>query len=614
MTQPIPSPDEQRGGHGLAWIEPRVRLGHALRAVLAEGYGRSGLAADAMAGVVVAIIALPLSMALAIATGVPPQHGIYTAIVGGAVVGLLGGSRFQVTGPTAAFVVVLAPIAHHHGLNGLLVAGFLAGLLLIGMGLARLGRLIEFIPYTVTVGFTVGIATVIGALQLRDALGLRVAQLPDAFPEKLAAFWRARATTNPVELCVAAATLAVLVFLPKLTRRVPAALVAIVLASLLSAWLEQLAPSFHVTTVGDRFVTRVGDEMVRGIPRLPPLPRTPWGDTPLSLALLREMLPAAMTIALLGAIESLLSAVIADGLTGTRHDPNTELVALGIGNCVAPCFGGIAATGALARTAANIRSGARSPLSAVFHAIVVLVVVLVGAPLVSRIPMAALAALLMVVAWNMAELRLVRRILRVAPKSDVAVLASCFTLTVVFDMVVAVMAGVVFAALLFMRRMAELTQARVLTSSASSTRERTLPPHVALYEIAGPLFFGAASRGMAALDELGNDVRVVVFDLGRVPVIDTSGFLALESALERLEARRIFVILAGPLPEPRSVFARAKLEGQFRLVMQADNIESALAMARDVALLSPEWDPTPALASSATPRDAKTESSDDRTS
>jgi SulP family sulfate permease len=310
------------------------------------------------------------------------------------------------------------------------------------------------------------------------------------------------------------------------------------------------------------------------------------------LSLVREMLPAAFAIAMLGAIESLLSAVIADGMTGTHHNPNTELVALGVGNLIAPCFGGIAATGALARTAANIRSGARSPFSAAFHAVFVLLSVLALAPLVAFVPMAALSALLLVVAWNMAEVRLVSRILRVAPGSDVAVLCTCFALTVVFDMVVAVMGGVVFAALLFMRRMAELTQARVLTTT-SPARGVELPPHVVLYEIAGPLFFGAAARGMSPLGGLSSDVRVVVFDLSRVPVIDTSGFLALESAIERLQKRRLFTILAGPLPEPKSVFKRADLEAEFKLVMLAESVSEGLAMARDMALLSPEWDNRP---------------------
>lgn len=571
-------------------MDPKIEVATALRGALREGYDRRALLADVLAGTVVAIIALPLSMALAIAAGVAPQHGIYTAIVAGFVVSLLGGSRFQVTGPTAAFVVVLAPVANQHGVGGLLVAGFLAGAMLVGMGVAKVGRLIEFIPYTVTVGFTAGIATVIATLQLRDALGLHVQRLPDDFPEKLAAFWRARGTANPADLGVAVLTLALLLVLPRLSRKVPAPLLAIVTVTLLTLLVEAVLPALHVTTVGDRFVTRIDGELVRGIPRLPPMPGAPWGETPLTLSLVREMLPSAFAIAMLGAIESLLSAVIADGMTGTRHDPNTELVALGVGNLLAPCFGGIAATGALARTATNIRSGARSPIAAATHSLVILAAVLLIAPLVARVPMASLAALLVLVAWNMAEGRLVARILRVAPKGEVLVFLSCFVLTVVFDMVVAVTAGVVFAALLFMRRMAELTQARVLTSGAATSAGRDLPRHVALYEIAGPLFFGAAARGMSALADLGADVRVVIFDLGRVPVIDTSGLLALESALEKLQKRRLFAILAGPLPEPRSVFSKANLEREFKLVLIAESTAEALGMARDMALLSPEWD------------------------
>ena len=562
----------------------------ALRAVFAEGYDRAALRADLLAGAVVAIVALPLSMALAIAVGVGPEHGLYTAIIAGLAVALLGGSRFQVTGPTAAFVVVLAPIANRHGVGGLLTAGLIAGVLLFAMGVFRLGRLIEFIPYPVTTGFTAGIATVIFALQLKDAAGLEVGRLPDAFPEKMLALWQARGGASVADLSITALTLVVLFGFPRLTRKMPAPLVAIVLVAAGTAIAKHYWPGLHFATVGSRFHSVVHGVTVPGIPQAPPLPTKPWGDH-LSLNYFRELLPAGFAIAMLAAIESLLSAVIADGMTGKRHDPNAELMGLGIGNILAPFFGGIAATGALARTATNVRAGARSPLSAAFHALFVLIAVLVAAPLVAYVPMASLAALLMLVAWNMSDVRHVRHLLRMAPKSDVFVLLGCYVLTVLFDMVIAVTAGVLFAGLLFMRRMAELTQTRVLTSVPTARLGPVdLPNHVALYEIAGPLFFGAAQQAMRQLDVVGADVRVIIFDLSKVSVIDATGLVALESALDRLNLHRVFAILSGPLPKPERVFDKRALEQHHRNVLFASSIDHAIATARDLVLLSPEWE------------------------
>lgn len=562
----------------------------ALRRALARGYGLADLRADALAGLTVGIVAIPLSMALGIATGVAPENGLYTAIVAGFVVAVLGGSAYQVTGPTAAFLVVLAPIASRHGLSGLLTAGLLAGIILVAMGAARLGRLVQFIPHPVTTGFTAGIATVIATLQLKDALGLRTEHLPDAFPEKVAALWAARGTASPVELAVAALTLALLLGVPRVTRRVPAPLVAIGVASLLVAAATRAWPELHVATLGTRFHTVVHRVVVPGIPQVAPHAALPWGDHPLTLAYVRELLPSAFAIAMLGAIESLLSAVIADGMTGSRHDANAELVALGLGNVIAPFFGGIAATGALARTATNVRSGARSPIAAALHALVVLGAILAFAPLVAWVPMASLAALLLLVAWNMSEARHALHVLRVAPQSDVLVLVTCYVLTVVFDMVVSVGAGVVLGSLLFMRRMAELTRYRVHDEGA---HERTVPEKTALYEIAGPLFFGAAENAMSALDAIGADVSVVVLALGECPVIDASGLVALESALVRLHRARKFVILAGPLPEPREVFDRANLERHHDNITLAGDVDEALATARDLVLLHPEWSAAP---------------------
>ncbi|MCC6763788.1 MAG: C4-dicarboxylic acid transporter DauA [Deltaproteobacteria bacterium] len=579
---------------------PGPSFASALRAALRH-YDGPAFRADLLAGGIVGIVALPLSMALAIAVGVPPQHGLYTAIVGGFVVAAAGGSRFQVTGPTAAFVVILAPIAARHGVSGLLFAGMLAGLMLLAMGLAGAGRLIQFIPYPVTSGFTAGIATVIATLQLKDALGLEVAHMPEHFPAKVAALWAAHGTVSLPEVAIAATTLALLLVLPRLTDRVPAPLAAIVLAAAAAVGLGRLWPDVHVATLADRFSTTIGGHVYAGIPPLPPQPHLPWTAELWRLDALRELVPAAFTIAILGAIESLLSAVVADGMTGTRHDPDTELVALGLGNVAAPFFGGIAATGALARTATNIRAGARSPVAAMTHALVVLLAVLLLAPLVGYVPMAALAGLLLLVAWNMSEIRHFLHVARVGPRSDAFVLLSCFSLTVIFDMVLAVSVGVVLAALLFLKRMSELTHGRLLADPNGQHGPLTVPPHVALYEINGPLFFGAAQSAMTALDTIGADVRVVVLALGRVPTIDATGLVALESALERLHRDRKFVLIAGPLPEPRHVFGKANLRAHHENIVLESNLEQALRTAGDLVLLNPQWK-SHAAAASSTPK------------
>ncbi len=574
-----------------------------MRRTFAQGYDRAALRADVLAGIVVGIVALPLSMALAIAVGVPPQHGLYTAIVGGMVIALTGGSKFQISGPTAAFVVILAPIVSRNGLAGLLTAGLLAGFLLIAMGAARLGRLIQYVPHPVTTGFTAGIATVIATLQLKDVFALPIAHMPETYLEKVRALWQARGAASLTDFASALATLSLLLLLPRkfprLTARVPAPLIAIAGVSLASAlaarWL-----GFEVATIGSRFQTVVGGRTVVGIPQVPPLPMLPWGAGGLTLGSLNQLASAAFGIAILGAIESLLSATIADGMTGKKHDPDAELIGLGIGNVIVPFFGGIAATGALARTATSVRAGARSPIAAVVHSVVVLLAILLFAPLVAYVPMASLAGLLLLVAWNMSEVRHFINILRIAPKSDVFVLLLCYVLTVVFDMVVAVSVGVVLAALLFMRRTAELTHSRILEAKRGES-EHDLAPGVVLYEIAGPLFFGAAQNAMGALGSVGADARVIVLALGGVPSIDATGFVALESAIMRLRGLHKAVVLAGPLPQPRKVFDKANLPRHHEHVHFAPTLSEGLALARALAAHERAHCPTPEPAPGALP-------------
>ncbi|HVZ74655.1 MAG TPA: C4-dicarboxylic acid transporter DauA [Polyangia bacterium] len=567
--------------------------GAALRASLRDGYGARDLRRDVLAGVTVGIVALPLAMALAIAVGVPPQQGLYTSIVAGAIVALLGGSRTQVTGPTAAFIVILAPICTKFGFAGLLVAGVIGGVILIVLGLARFGRFIELMPHPVTTGFTAGIATVIATLQIKDVLGLHLASSPDGVLARFAALWAARGTFAPVELLIAALTFALLVSLPRLTTRVPPALVALPVAAVVGVALTRAFPGHPIATIASRFhATLPGGRVVDGVPPLPPLPMLPWhaagpGGAPfvLSFATLRELLSAGFAVAILGGIESLLSAVIADGMAGTRHDPDAELLALGVANVVTPFFGGIAATGAIARTATNIRSGGRSPISSIVHALTVLAAVIALAPLIGYLPMAGLAALLLRVAWNMAEAKHFVHVVRVAPRSDVLVLIACFVLTVVFDMVVAVSVGVVLAALIFMRRMAELTHVS-LTDEGDAARApevpATLAGKVAIYEIAGPLFFGAAQKAMSRIGGVSGRVRVLVMRLDKVPTMDATGLVALESALESLTKQGCVAVLTGLQAQPAALLERAGFRHKpWRLLMRPD-LASGLAAAEDV--------------------------------
>jgi SulP family sulfate permease len=569
-----------------------------MRRVLARGYGLADFRADVASGLLVGVVALPLSMALAIAVGVPPQHGLYTAIVAGAVVALLGGSKFQVTGPTAAFVVILAPIASKFGIAGLLTAGVIAGVLLVAMGLARLGKVVRFMPYPVTTGFTSGIAAVIATLQLKDILGLHVEKLPDHFTDRLGALWVARGTARWEDFCVATLTFVLLVWLPRVLKRFPAPLLAIASVAAFVAVVHRFAPWFSVATIGSRFTTIVNGVEIHGIPGIPPIPGLPWGTRGLSFADVRELSSAAFAIAMLGAIESLLSATIADGMTNTKHDPNAELVALGVGNILAPFFGGIPATGALARTATNIRAGAKSPISAVIHALAVLLSVLVLARLVAYVPMACLAALLVRVAWHMSEAHNFIGIIKIAPKSDVSVLLICFSLTVLLDMVTAIAVGVVLAAFLFMRRMAEFTESRLrLDSIVEEGSAIVLPPGVILYEIDGPLFFGAAQSAMSALQASRTDnFRVLVLHLGRVPVIDATGLAALENAISEVLRRKKRVVIAGPLPRPREIFDRVKLETKYPGLSIAHTLEGALRMAGELSSVGPSGSRDPVAA------------------
>ena len=573
-------------------IKPRFRWRCAvgLRETWREGYGLADLQRDAMAGAVVGVVALPLSMALAIASGVPPQYGLYTAIVAGLVAAIFGGTRTSITGPTAAFVVLLAPVAARYGVGGLVLASLMAGVIQILMGAARLGRLIQFIPHPVTTGFTAGIAVVIATLQFKDLLGLSLSHNPEHFAERIAALVQALPSFALADLLIGLGTLVLLVVWPRINRSVPAPLVALTVAAVAAFVVDRLVPGLGIRTIASQFTYTAADGTTgAGIPRTAPWFTLPWwlpgadGEPlGLSLGLVQALLGPALAIAMLGAIESLLCAVVADGMTGTRHDPDAELIGQGLGNVVAPFFGGFAATGAIARSATGIRAGAKSPIAAVVHSLFVLLSVLVLAPLLGYLPMSALAGLLLLVAWNMSDVRHFGHILRVAPRGDVAVLLACFGLTVVFDMVVAVAAGVVLAALLFMGRMAEITHTR-LAGNGHPHLSEPLPEGVTMYEIGGPLFFGAAEKATRVIEQVLGQSRTVILYMGAVPTMDVTGLVALETIIDRLKYDGVYVVLAGIQTQPARVLERANIVDEPGRLAVYHRLDEAVAALREHA-------------------------------
>ncbi len=573
----------------------RLPLFAAWREASRAGYGLHALRGDISAGLTVGIIAIPLAMALAIAVGVAPQHGLYTVLLAAPLIALTGGSRFNVSGPTAAFVVILLPITQQFGVGGLLLCTMLAGLILIGLGLLRAGRLIAFVPYPVTLGFTAGIGIVIATLQLKDVLGLSVSGQPQHYVEQLMLLARALPSAQPGDALVAALCLGVLIVWPRLVPRVPGHLVALTVGALAGLALE--ASGIPVATLGERFSYSLDGVMHPGIPPFLPDFVWPWllpgpNGQPLVLSfeLFHQLLAPAFAIAMLGAIESLLCAVVADGMTGSNHDPNAELLGQGLGNLVAPLFGGITATAAIARTAANVRAGAFSPLAAIIHAGVVLVAILWLAPLFSYLPMAALAALLLMVAWNMSEAPHVVRTLRIAPRGDVLVLVTCLVLTVLFDMVLAVGVGLLLAAGLFVKRMSELTDTTRLRQDQNRLL-RDLPDHAAAFAIRGPLFFGAAEKALAVLRRFDPDVRVVIVDISAVSMLDMTALAALENLLLDYRKQGIALILAGTSARVRLKLRRAgihRLQGRLHYVR-----DLAQAHAKAMRLLAGPAEPEP---------------------
>ena len=539
MTQADPAPGASQPGF-LDLYTPK------LVTVLREGYGVRHLRADAIAGLTVAIVALPLSMAIAIASGATPAMGLYTAIVGGFLVSALGGSRFQIGGPAGAFIVLVAATVQQHGIDGLILATILSGLMMMAVGLLRLGTYIKFIPYPVTVGFTAGIAVIIFASQLGEMLGLTFAgHEPGPLVEKLPAIWAALPTVNAATVAVAVTTVVAIAGLKRMRPHWPGMLIAVAGASVATALL-----GLDVATIGTRF---------GGIPGTLPMPSLPDFDP----AKVVGVLPNSVSFALLGSIESLLSAVVADGMTGRRHRSNCELVAQGIANIGAGLFGGFCVTGTIARTATNVRSGAHGPVAGMLHALALLGFVLVAAPLAAFIPLASLAGVLAVVAWNMVEKHAVASLLRASP-GDAAVLGVTFLLTIFRDLTEAIVVGFALGSVLFIHRMSRATavetQVPLVAEDKADTanggrtpydERREADPEVVVYRITGAFFFGAAASIGAVLDRIADTHRLLVIDFAAVPFLDSTGANTIEGLARKARRRGVEVYLTGTSHEIR---------------------------------------------------------------
>jgi SulP family sulfate permease len=540
-----------------------LKMFHALREVLRESpYRLNTLSKDVMAGISVGIIAIPLAMALAIASGVAPQYGLYTVIIAGFLIALTGGSRYSVSGPTAAFVVILYPIVQQYGLAGLLMASVLAGFMLIVMALLRLGRYIEYIPESVTLGFTGGIAVVIATLQLKDFMGLSIVDMPEHFTGKIMALATSAPDFYLWSLIVGSVTLAVMLIWPRFKTPIPPHLPAVIIGSLIAMLANQ--QGLHVATIGSTFSFTLSDGTSGvGIPSVLPDFQWPWlrtqpGESALvfSWPLMQDLLAAAFAIAMLGAIESLLCAVVLDGMTGKKHSANSELLGQGIGNIIAPFFGGITATAAIARSAANLKSGAQTPIASMIHAVIVLVALISLSGILAYLPMASMAALLMMVAWNMSEAPKALHLLRTAPRSDICVFLVCFTLTVLFDMVIAITAGIVLASLLFMKEIAEMTIIRDISKN-NKLVDVDIPRGWIVFKINGPLFFAAADRIFGELSLLCGEQRGIVLYLDGVSVLDSGGVAALNKFIDKCARTDTQLYLADFQYQPLKTLAKA---------------------------------------------------------
>lgn len=541
-----------------------------------KNYTKATFMSDLMAGIIVGIVALPFAIAFGIASGVSPEKGIITAIIAGFIISLLGGSRVQIGGPTGAFIVIVYGIIQQYGEKGLIVATLMAGVILIFLGVFKLGTIIKFIPYPIVVGFTSGIAVTIFTTQVKDLFGLTMQNNPADFLSKWAAYARDFATIDPWSTAVGILSIVIIAVTPRFSKKIPGSLIAIIVMTILVYLMKTYAGIASVETIGDRFTinSSLPDAAV---------PEINW-------EIIKGLLPAALTIAVLGAIESLLSATVADGVTGDKHDSNQELIGQGIANMVTPLFGGIPATGAIARTMTNINNGGKTPVAGIIHACVLLLILLFLMPLAQYIPMACLAGVLVIVSYNMSEWRTFRVLMK-NPKSDVTVLLITFFLTVIFDLTVAIEIGLVIACLLFMRRIMETTNISVIRDEIDPNKESDIavneeklivPKGVEVYEIDGPFFFGIANKFEETMVQLGDRPKLRIIRMRKVPFIDSTGIHNLTNFCRISQKENIRIILSGVNEEVHSTLAKA---GFYDLIGEENicsNINHAITRAKEI--------------------------------
>ena len=556
-------------------MEFKVGFKPKLFSTFKNGYNKQTLVQDLLAGVIVGIVALPLAIAFGIASGASPEAGILTAIVAGFLISFFGGSKVQIGGPTGAFIVIVYGIIQQYGMGGLAIATFMAGAFLILMGVLHLGTIIKYIPYPIVVGFTSGIALTIFATQIKDLFGLQIESVPAGFLDKWAVYFQHFDTVNWWTLLIGVCSILVIVFTPKISRRIPGSLVAIILMTVVALVLKRMGIE-GIETIGDRF------SISSSLPQ-PEVPKLNWES-------ISRLAQPAMVIAMLGAIESLLSAAVADGVIGDRHDSNQELVAQGIANMVSPLIGGIPATGAIARTMTNINNGGRTPVAGIAHAIVLALIYLFLMPLVQYIPMSCLAGVLVVVSYNMSEWRSFKAILK-NPKSDIIVLLVTFFLTVIFDLTVAIEVGVLIACLLCMKRMAETTNVSVLsdeidpvadTDVQGNLEHLTIPEGAKVYEINGPYFFGIGNKFEEMMGDMGGRAKVRIIRMRKVPFIDSTGVHNLSNMCKMCKQMGVKVVLSGVNPTVMKVLENAGMDAVVGKENICSHINIALKRAEEI--------------------------------
>lgn len=525
---------------------------------------------DLLSGIIVGIVALPLAIAFGIASGVSPEKGLITAIIGGFIISFLGGSKVQIGGPTGAFIVIVYGIVENYGTSGLIVATIMAGIMLFAMGALKLGSIIKFMPYPIIVGFTSGIALTIFSTQIKDLFGLSIDKVPGDFIGKWGTYFQHFDSTNLWSLGIGIFSVALIFLWPKVSKKIPGSLIAILLVTVVVYFLREFAGIGGIETIGDRF----------SIKATLPAPETPA----ISIELIKTLFPSAFTIAILGAIESLLSAMVADGVIGDRHDSNTELMAQGVANIIVPFFGGIPCTGAIARTMTNINNGGRTPIAGIIHAVVLLLILLFLGPLTKFIPMACLAGVLVVVSYNMSEWRQFKALLKM-PKSDVSVLLITFFLTVLLDLTVAIEVGLIMAVILFLNRIMETSEVSVIEEEmkpneySEADEMLTIPDGVAVYEVNGPYFFGVANKFEEQMELLYEKPKVRIIRMRKVPFMDSTGVRNLKNLCKSAKREGIITVLSGVNPKVHDVLQRA----DFSSLIGEENICSNIYLALDRA-------------------------------